>query len=372
MEKSIRVLVVDDDPLVQTSCERILAPQYDLTVVETGEKGLELLTHEPFDLALVDLKLPGVGGTEILRHAPDRFPDVPIIIITGYSTVKSAVDAIKMGAFDYVAKPFSPDELEAAIAKALRRRTLIRDYRGLQAALSDRYQVSRLIGESRAMKQVAASIAQVAETDSTVLLTGESGTGKDLAARAIHFSSRRREKRFIALDCGAIAPSLITSELFGHVRGAFTGATDSRPGLIREADQGTLFLDEISNLPPDLQATLLRVIETGEVRAVGASESVAADVRYVAATNADLRALVEKEKFREDLFYRLNVFPICLPPLRERQEDIPALARPLPSNITLRPCTSGWKASPSKPSMPWYITTGRATCVNCPMLSNAW
>ena len=232
-----------------------------------------------------------------------------------------------MGAFDYLAKPFTPDELEAAIEKLLRQYRLLTDYRSLQDTLQHRYQVSRLVGESPAMKRVFSLIVQSAKTDSTVLITGESGTGKELVARAVHYSSSRKDARFVAVDCGAISPNLIASELFGHVRGAFTGATADRQGLIQAAEGGTLFLDEISNLPLDLQANLLRVIENREVRLVGASEPLKTDVRYIAATNHDLQILVTKGQFREDLYYRLNVFPIHLAPLRERREDIPLLAR---------------------------------------------
>ena len=319
--------MVDDDPVVRSSCERVLGQDHDVRLAETGRDGLASLEAETFDLALVDLKLPDISGMDILQQAPDRFPDVPIIIITGYSTVRNAVEAIKTGAFDYLAKPFTPDELEAAVEKALRQRRLLRDYRGLQDELTDRYEVSRLIGESPAMKRVLSLVEQVAETGSTVLITGDSGTGKEVIARAIHFSSPRRDARFVAVDCGAIAPSLIASELFGHVKGSFTGATEDRQGLIQAADGGTLFLDEIGNLPLDLQPTLLRAIETREVRAVGASDPVKVNVRYVAATNRDLRALVDESKFREDLFYRLNVFPIGLPSLRDRPEDVPILAK---------------------------------------------
>ena len=325
--KKKAVLVIDDDPLVLRSCDRILREHYKVQLADSGRQGISLLDSESYDVALVDLRLRDISGMEVLQHVSDRLPDVPVIIITGYSTIASAVEAIKAGAFDYVAKPFSPDEIEATVEKALRQRRFLRDYRELQEALSDRYRVSRLIGESDAMREVLSLIHQVAGTGTTVLITGESGTGKELVARAIHFSSDRKDARFVAADCGAIAPSLIASELFGHVRGAFTGATADRKGLVQAADGGTLFLDEISNLPLDLQTSLLRVIETQEIRAVGAPETVRVDVRYVAATNRDLEILVREGKFREDLFYRLNVFPIHLPPLRERREDIPALAR---------------------------------------------
>ena len=327
MKTKPRILVVDDDPLVRRSCQRILGQDCDVKLTESGREGLALLAGESFDLALVDLKLPDVSGIDILSRAPDDFPQTPIIMITGYSTIKNAVEAIKKGAIDYLAKPFSPDELEAAVEKAFRERRLLMDYRKLQETLADRYRLSRFIGQSPPMKRVLSLIEQVARTDTTVLLTGESGTGKELAAQAIHFSSLRKGGHFVAVDCGAIAATLIASELFGHVRGAFSGAVTDHDGLIQAADGGTLLLDEVSNLPLDLQATLLRVIESREVRAVGSSDSAKVDVRYIAATNRDLRALVEAGKFREDLFYRFNVFPIEIPPLRERREDIPILAR---------------------------------------------
>ncbi|MBN1764554.1 MAG: sigma-54-dependent Fis family transcriptional regulator [Sedimentisphaerales bacterium] len=327
MSKKARILVIDDDPIVQQSCERILAEDYEIHVAENGHLGLAALASQSFHLALLDLKLPDMNGMDILRQAPDRFPDIPIIVITGYPSIKSTVEAIKMGAFDYLGKPFSPDELEVTIEKALRQRHLLTDYRALRENLRDRYQVSRLIGESPAMKRVFSLIMQSAKTDSTVLITGESGTGKELVARAIHFSGLRKDARFVAVDCGAIAPGLMASELFGHIEGAFTGASVGRQGLIQAAEGGTLFLDEIGNLALDLQAHLLRVIENREIRPVGTSESVKIDVRFIAATNVDLQMLVQEGRFREDLFYRLNVFPIRLVPLRERSEDIPFLAR---------------------------------------------
>jgi DNA-binding NtrC family response regulator len=327
MAQPSRVLVVDDDPMVQQGCRRILGDKHALAMTATGRQGLEALEAGSFDLALVDLKLPDLSGLDILRRAPDAFPDTPIIIMTGYSTIRSAVEAIKMGAFDYLAKPFGPAELEAAVEKALREHRLLKDYHYLQEVLADRSRAAHLVAESPAMRRVLAMIEQVAATDSTILLTGESGTGKELVARAIHLASARRQARFVAVDCGAIDPHLIASELFGHVRGAFTGAVADHTGLIQAGDGGTVFLDEVSNLPLDLQASLLRVIETHEVRAVGTSEAVRVNVRYVAATNRDLRELIAEGRFREDLYYRLNVFPIHLPPLRERRDEVPVLAR---------------------------------------------
>ncbi len=327
MSSKPRILVIDDDPIVRRSCERILASSCEVRLVETGQAGLDLLTAEPFHLALVDLKLPDIAGTDILAQAPDHFPDVPVIIITGYSTIKSAVETIKMGAFDYLAKPFSPDELLATVEKALRQRRLLTEYRALQLAAQGSFRLAWVCAESPPMQQVLERVRHVAPADTTVLITGESGTGKELIARAIHFLSPRKDARFVAVDCGAIAPSLIASELFGHAAGAFTGATAAHPGLIQAADGGTLFLDEVSNLPLDLQATLLRAIEEHSVRPVGSTDSVAVNTRFVTATNRDLAALAAEGKFRSDLYYRLNVFPIHLPPLRERKVDIPHLAR---------------------------------------------
>jgi DNA-binding NtrC family response regulator len=322
-----RILVIDDDPIVRRSCERILAANYEVRMAENGRKGLDHLVREQFHVALVDLKLPDIAGTDILAEAPDHFPEVPIIIITGYSTIKSAVETIKMGAFDYLAKPFTPDELLAAVEKALRQRRLLSEYRALQLAAQGSFRLSWVCTESELMQQVLARVRQVAQADTTVLITGESGTGKELIARAIHFLGPRKDARFVAVDCGAIAPSLIASELFGHVAGAFTGATAANPGLIQTAAGGTLFLDEISNLPLDLQATLLRAIEERCVRPVGAPDAIPVNVRFIAATNRDLATLVAEGAFRSDLFYRLNVFPIHIPPLRERKADIPHLAR---------------------------------------------
>ncbi len=322
-----RILVIDDDPIVRHSCDRILAPAHEVVLASAGREGLELLRRTTFHLALVDLKLPDITGMDILAEAADYFPDLPVVIITGYSTIKSAVEAIKKGAFDYLAKPFTPDELLAAVEKALRQRRLLTEYRALQIAAEGSFRLSAICAESPAMRQVVLRVRQAAPTDTTVLITGESGTGKELIARALHFLSPRKDARFVAVDCGAIAPTLIASELFGHVAGAFTGATTASPGLIQTAHGGTLFLDEIPNLPLDLQATLLRAIEEREVRPVGSPNPVPVNVRLIAATNRDLGALVAEGRFRADLFYRLNVLPIALPPLRERKVDIPHLAR---------------------------------------------
>jgi len=327
MKSKPRLLIIDDDPVVQKSCRRALSGSCTIVIAVNGAEGLSRLETESFDAALVDLKLPDMNGMDILKHGPDRFADVPMVVITGYSTVASAVEAIKLGAFDYIAKPFGPEELEIVIEKALKQRQLLIDYEELQRTLSDRERVLPIIGDSAAMKKVFLLVEQVAKTDSTVLLIGESGTGKELIAHAVHSHSLQKDSRFVAVDCGAIAPNLIASELFGHVRGAFTGATADRTGLMQTADGGTLFLDEIGNLPFDLQASLLRVIETNEMRPVGSSASIKLNVRYISATNQDLGTLISEGKFREDLAYRLNVFPIKIPSLRERREDIPTLGQ---------------------------------------------
>jgi DNA-binding NtrC family response regulator len=323
-KKRYRLLVIDDDPMVLKSCRRILEADYDLRFAETGTEGLGLLESEPFDLALLDLKLPDFDGMDILRGAPDRFAGVPIVIITGYSTVKGAVEAVKLGAVDYVAKPFTPEELQTAVSKALQRRRSLEELHDLRRSDAGR-RLSPLIGESPAIRQALSLVSQVARTESTVLLTGESGTGKELFARAIHLASARKGERFVAVDCGAIPATLIASELFGHVKGAFTGASTERSGLIQSAKGGTLFLDEIGNLSFEMQASLLRVIEAREVRPVGSTRSQPIDIRLIAATNRDLESLVEQGVFRHDLYYRLNVFPIKLPPLRERREDVAPL-----------------------------------------------
>ncbi len=326
MQRPYRILVVDDDLMVRRSIQRILSGNYNLTVVEKGQEGIERLKKGVVDLALVDLKLPDIGGMEILRQAPESFPGIPIIIITGYSTVRNAVETIQLGAFDYLSKPFTPEELEQVVEHALSRRARLRSFGEITRGHINERDGIRLVGQSVALREAFELMQQVAVTNSTVLLIGESGTGKELFARMIHAGSPRSKKPFLAVDCGAISPQLIASELFGHVRGAFTGAASNRVGLFQSASGGTFFMDEISNLPLDQQATLLRILETQEVRPVGASRTERIDVRLIAATNQDLTIMVEDGKFRQDLYYRLNVFPIHLPPLRERREDIGPLA----------------------------------------------
>ncbi len=319
-------LIIDDEEIIRQACRRILEPE-GISMLEAGDAttALKLLEQHEIDLVLTDLRLPDLSGIEVLRRVKEFDPYVEVIIVTGHGSVNTAVEAMKLGAYDYIEKPFRPDELRALVMKALERRRLRKENLSLKKHLSTQY-IKNLVGGSRAMAKVYKLISIVAPTSSTVLITGESGTGKELVARAIHFNSPRKDAPFVVVDCGLIPDDLLEAELFGYKKGAFTGALEHRQGLIEDAQGGTLFLDEIGNLPSGLQAKLLRLLQEKEYRPLGARESKRADIRVVAATNRDLKEMVRKGKFREDLFYRLNIFPIHLPPLRERKEDIPLLA----------------------------------------------
>ena len=322
-----RILVVDDEPIVCRSCVRVLAPEgYAVTTTESGREGAEKGSSGEYDVVIVDLKMPDLDGVQVLRRVKEKQPDVEVIVITGYSTVSTAVKAMKLGAIDYLPKPFTPDELCVVVNKAMEKRRLIEENRGLRERLDERLELETVIGQSKAMQEVYTLVRKVAPTNATVLIYGESGTGKELLARAVHFHSLRKDRLFLPADCSALAPTLLESELFGHVKGSFTGATTTKPGLFELADGGTLFLDEIGNTSLEIQGKLLRVLEQGEFKPVGGTEFKKADVRLVAATNRNLEEMSREGKFREDLFYRVNVFPITLPPLRERKEDIPPLA----------------------------------------------
>jgi len=321
------ILVVDDEPIVCKSCLRVLGPEgYSVSIVQRGREGVDKGISGEFDVVVLDLKMPDMDGMQVLEAIKEKQPEVEVIVITGYSAVSTAVKAMKLGAIDYLPKPFTPDELSVVVNKAMERRRLIAENRNLKEALEDRFGLENMVGQSKAMQEVYKLVKKVAPTNTTVLIYGESGTGKELLAKAIHYNSLRKSKQFFPADCSALAPTLLESELFGHVKGSFTGATMTKPGLFELADGGTLFLDEIGNISLETQGKLLRVLEQGEFKPVGGTEHKKADGRLVAATNRNLETMTKEGAFREDLFYRINVFPITLPPLRERREDIALLA----------------------------------------------
>ena len=322
-----RILIVDDEKVICQGCRMSLSGYgHQVDAVMTGREGLEMIDSGRHDLILLDLRLPDMDGMEVLRRTMAANPEAGIIIMTGYSTVQSAVEAMKLGAVDYLTKPFTDDELILAVTKALEHKQLVEENRSLRREVLNRYSFNNIVGESEPMLRVFSEIEKVAPTDSTVLIIGESGTGKELAAGAIHANSQRAAKHFVAVDCSTFSPGLLESELFGHVKGAFTGAASGKTGIFEAARGGTLFLDDIVNLSLETQAKLLRVLEAREFKPVGGSRFIKTDVRMIAATNKDLVSLIKKGEFREDLYYRLSVFPIHLPPLRERKEDIPKLA----------------------------------------------
>lgn len=323
----IRIIVIDDEPIVLKSCHRILTRLgYHVETTSSPKEGLKMITEGSFNLAIVDIKMPDMDGMEVLGTIRKSLPETSVIMITGYSTVKTAVEAMKKGASDYVPKPFDPDELALAVQRVLEKQSLMIENISLREQLDDTYRLGNIIGQSSAIVEVFHWLQKVAPTSGTVLICGESGTGKELIAQTIHFNSNRKEGPFIVADCSTLAPNLIESELFGHVKGSFTGADRTHKGLFELADGGSLFLDEIANLTPETQGKLLRVIESMEFKPVGGEKSKKINFRLIAATNRNLREMVAGGEFREDLFYRLNVIPITLPPLRERPEDISLLA----------------------------------------------
>ncbi|WP_199084847.1 sigma-54 dependent transcriptional regulator [Bosea sp. ASV33] len=321
------ILVVDDEERLGDVLAAALEDLgYSATAVTSAKAALLALEQSRFDLVLTDLRMPVMDGRGLLREARSRWPDMPVIILTAFAAVRDAVELVKEGAFDYIAKPFEIEDVAATIRRALRLADVVRDNERLRTELEGRHSFDTLVGNSPSFRRVIEQVTEVCETRATVMLNGESGTGKELVARAIHFNSPRRTKPFIAVNCAAIPETLLESELFGHVKGAFTGAVSNRIGRFAAADGGTLFLDEIGDMPLAIQAKLLRVVQERSFEPVGANRSQAVDVRLVAATHKDIRLAVEQGAFREDLFYRLNVFPIRLPALRERSEDIPLLA----------------------------------------------
>jgi two-component system response regulator HydG len=323
-----RILIVDDQRNMRTTTALVLRQEgYTVSEAESGEAALARLLVESFDVVLTDLKMAPLDGLAVLRGALEVSPSTQVIVMTGYGTVESAVAAMQLGAHDYLSKPFKESELIVRVQRALEKRRLLVEVGLFSDEFRERYKLDALVGRSAPMRELLTRLVRVAPMDSTVLITGESGTGKELIARAIHANSRRSARPFVPVNCAAITESLLESELFGHVKGAFTGAVKTRRGLLEEASGGTFFFDEIGETTPALQAKLLRVIQEHEIRRVGDNESIPVDVRVLAATNQDLRQAIAERRFREDLFYRLNVVPLNAPPLRDRKEDIPLLAQ---------------------------------------------
>ncbi len=321
-----KVLVVDDQRNMRTTTSMMLrSAGYEVDEAASGEEACEKATQEPYDLVLTDLKMGGRDGIDVLRHVREHSPLTEVIVMTAYGTIESAVEAMRIGAYDYIQKPFAEEELLVKVERASEKRQLTGEVSVMAAEFRERYGFENIIGRSAAIREMLGRIVRIAPTDTTVLITGESGTGKELVARAVHANSSRADKPFVTVNCAAISETLLESELFGHVRGAFTGAVGARKGLLEEADGGTFFFDEIAETPISFQAKLLRAIQQGEIRRLGDNHAIHVDVRVIAATNQDLKEAIADKRFRQDLFYRLAVARFVLPPLRDRKEDIPQL-----------------------------------------------
>ena len=321
------LLFIDDETELRTlMAERLRERGFEVTEAGSGEAALELLDQFAFDILIADLRLPGIDGAAVVEAAVGRYPSIVALVITGYGTVRDAVDAIKRGASDFIAKPFQFDELMHHLERSLEQSRLSSENAYLRSQLEERHQFGGILGRSRPMQALFQMLDTVARSSSTILVTGETGTGKEVVARAIHHNSPRRAKRFVALNCSAIPETLLEAELFGHVRGAFTGAVGTRQGRFEQAHKGTLFLDEVGTMSVALQSKVLRALQEREFERVGDNQTIKVDVRVIAATNSDLLGMVAEGTFREDLYYRLNVIPLDLPPLRERRDDIPILA----------------------------------------------
>jgi DNA-binding NtrC family response regulator len=320
------ILLIDDEKSVRTTLALMLQKMgYRVEEAANGTEGLDKFRTRFFDLIITDLKMEPMDGLAVLREVKNLNPSTEVLVMTAYSTVESGVEAIKSGAYDYIQKPFEKDELLLLVGKALEHKNLVTEVEQLQNELKEKYKFENIVGSSKEMFDVLGMVSKISKTDSTVLISGDSGTGKELVARAIHLNSRRKNRAFITINCGAIPENLQESELFGHVRGSFTGAIRDKRGLFQEADGGTLFLDEIGETALSTQVKLLRFLQDGEIRRVGDVDPVNLDVRMIAASNKELPKLIEDGRFREDLFYRLNVIPIHLPALRTRKDDIPLL-----------------------------------------------
>jgi two-component system response regulator AtoC len=331
------VLVVDDDPAAYRLLREVLAQEgYQVETAASGREALEKAGITLFDVVLSDVRIPDLDGVEVLRGLKQLSPETVVIMMTAFGSIETAIETIKEGAYDYISKPFKLDDVKLTVRRALDHKHLLKENRQLRRALKVQHRLENIVGRSAAMLEVYKIVARVASSTSTVLIRGESGTGKELIARAIHYNSPRAEHPFIVVDCGALAETLLESELFGHMKGAFTGAIANKKGLLEEADGGTCFLDEMGDIGPSLQARLLRFLQDREIRRVGGREEIKLDVRVIAATNKNLEALIADGKFREDLFYRLSVVSIMLPSLRERREDIPLLAEYFLTKYALR------------------------------------
>lgn len=322
-----QILVVDDELDLALSCQRLLSSKgYETSVASNAEEAAQLIQDSEPDLVIADLKMPGMSGMELLEQIKELHPDVQVVMMTAYSTVEDAVEAMRLGAYDFVAKPFTPDHLTVVVEKALAEQVLREENRSLREQLSRHYSFDNIIGRSPAMSQIFDAIRKVADTNINVLITGASGTGKELIARSIHANSRRGSRSFVALNCGALPEHLVESEIFGYERGAFTGAARPKPGLLESAHGGTFFMDEVGELPASLQVKFLRVLQDGKFRRLGSTQEREVDIRVICASNQELERLVDTGKFREDLYYRVNTFTIAIPPLRQRRDDIPLLA----------------------------------------------
>ncbi len=322
-----KILVADDEQSMREFLDIMLSKEgYKVTLASNGEEVLRLIENDIFDLALLDIRMPRIDGITALKKIKDTSPETVVIMITAYASTDTAIKAMKEGAYDYITKPFKIEEIKLIIKNALEKRSLQSENILLKKVVRDRFHFENIIGQSPKMMAIYELLEKVSPTKTNILITGESGTGKELVAKAIHFNSPRKDKPFVTLNCGAIPEALIESELFGHMKGAFTDAISTKKGLFEIADGGTIFLDEISELPLLMQVKLLRVLQDKEFKRVGGTEDIKVDVRIISATNKDLEEAVREKKFREDLFYRLNVIQIKLPPLRERKEDIPLLA----------------------------------------------
>lgn len=327
-QNSVRILIVDDEEYIRESLSRVMKTEgFKVQVAHNGDKGLKMIQEELPEVLLVDFKMPGMDGMEVLRRAKELYPDLPVILITAYADVQGAVDAMRAGAHDYLAKPFEHHEVIRVVRRALAERELKEKLKNLSSQLEDTLSLSKLMGPSDAIGRLISDVNRVAKSDFTVVILGETGSGKELVARAIHHNSDRSEGPFVAIDCGAIPETLLESELFGHEKGAFTGAVVQKPGKFEAAKGGTLLLDEISNMPLSSQVKLLRALQEKKVYRVGGTRPIDVDVRLLVASNQDLGSATASNAFRRDLFYRLNEFTINIPPLRERKGDIPYLAK---------------------------------------------